>query len=81
MKLNEAINSIKEMCNATQKQIIDEIGIKQGAFTTMMKRNNMQVKTLIGIADALDYEVVLRPKKGTNKTERSVIIDMAGAEE
>lgn len=80
MKLNEAIKHIIKMCNTTQSKVAKDIGMKQGAFATIMCRNNMQVKTLVGIANGLDYEIVLRPKSGIGKNERSVIIDMAGEE-
>ena len=56
----------------------EDIGSSQGALSTMLVRNNMQVSTLIKIADGLGYEVVLRPTSGTAKAERTVVIDKAG---
>lgn len=76
MKLNEAINEMKE--NKTQKELADDIGYKQGALATALKRNNMQVKTLIAIAESCGYELVLRPTGGKNKAERTFMIDEAG---
>lgn len=78
MKLNEAIRNVIKMCNKTQNEVATDIGSSQGALATMLMRNNMQVQTLITIADNLGYELVLRPKSGTNKSERTVVIDSAG---
>ena len=78
MKLNDAIKEIIKMSNKSQNEVGREIGMQSGAFSTMMRRNNMQVKTLLSICNILGYEVVLRPAKGTNKSERTVIIEEAG---
>ena len=80
MNLKEAINKVIKMCNKTQKEVAEDIGTSQGALSTMLVRNNMQVSTLIKICEAMDYEVVLRPTKGTNVKERTVVIDTAGKE-
>jgi hypothetical protein len=76
MKLNEAIKEMRG--TKTQTELAENIGYKQGALATSMKRNNMQVKTLIALAESCEYEVVLRPKKGTNKAERTYVISEAG---
>lgn len=78
MKLNEAVKEIIKMCNKSQTEVGNDIGMQSGAFSTMMKRNNMQVKTLVTICNKLGYEIVLRPTEGTNRKERTVIIDEAG---
>ena len=80
MKLNEAIRELLKMCNISQNGLGEKIGMKSGAFATVMKRNNMQVKTLLAITNALGYEIVLRPKSGTNRSERTVVVDMVGEE-
>ena len=75
MKLNEAIKGM--LGTKTQSQLAEAINYKTGALSTLLKRNNMQVKTLITMAEAMDYELVLRPKSGTNKAERTYVINDA----
>lgn len=78
MKLSDGIKKIIELCNRSQNGVGTAVGYKSGTWATIMKRNNMQVKTLVAIANELGYEVVLRPKDGKNKEERSVVIDKVG---
>ena len=75
MKLNEAI--IKMQGVLKQTELAEKIGYKQGALATALKRNNMQVKTLLLIAKSCDYELVLVPKVG-NKKDRTYVIDEVG---
>lgn len=74
MKLNEAIEIMRG--NKTKTQLAKEIGYLPGAFATMMKRNNAQVKTLVALAESCGYEVVIMPKN-EKKTERMYVIDDA----
>ena len=76
MKLSEAIFEMKG--TKTQTELAEEIGYQQGALATALKRNNMQVKTLLMIADKCEYELVLRPTGGKNKAERTYVIDEVG---
>lgn len=75
MKLIEAIKEMKG--TKQQKELASDIGMQAGALGTIVKRNNMQVKTLIAIANACGYEVVVRPKDGLKKSERTYVIDNA----
>lgn len=67
--------------NKTQSEIAKGIGTTQGALATMLSRNNMQVATLYKIADSLGYDIVLRPRSGNDKKERTVVLDDLGIKE
>lgn len=76
MNLKEVIKVMSG--TKTQQEVAELIGSTQGALATMLSRNNMQIKTLLKIANALGYEIVLRPTSGKDKAERTVILDDLG---
>lgn len=76
MKLNEAIYEMKG--SKTLTELASDIGHKPGALGTVLKRNNMQVKTLVALLESCDYELVIRPTKGLSKGERTYVIDEVG---
>jgi hypothetical protein len=52
------------------------IGRKNPTFiSNMVTRGNCNVDTLLEIADALGYEIVIKPKSGENKAGRSIRLE------
>ena len=84
MNLKEAIKVMSGSLTQTQvAEKVRERGEKmtQSTLGTMLSRNNMQVATLAKIADALGYEIVLRPTGGKDKAERTVVLNELGKKE
>ena len=48
---------------------------RPSSLNTVLRANNPKIETLVNIIDALGYEVVLRPKNGSDKVSRSVILN------
>lgn len=52
------------------------IGRKNPTFiSNMVTRGNCNVDTLLEIADALGYEVIIKPKSGEEKAERTIRLE------
>ena len=76
MRISDAIKTILKNEHKTQKELSEMLGYPRiTTLNTSLRRGNMTTKKIIEICDALDYEIVLRPKSGTNKLERTVILD------
>ena len=69
MKLAKAINEMVEVKTSSHKRLAEKIGKKNGsAIGNIIMRNNCTVETLLDIADALEYDIVLKPKGNFGNT-------------
>ncbi len=69
MKLSKAINEMVEVKTSSHKRLAEKIGKKNGsAIGNIIMRNNCTVETLLDIADALEYDIVLKPKGNFGNT-------------
>lgn len=76
MNAGEAIKKIlKEDIHEDQKWLAKELGVAFSTLNTIVRKGNPTMGKLLWILDKLGYEVVLRPKKGTNISGRSIVID------
>ena len=63
MKLGKALNEMIEVKKSSHKRLANAIGKNNGsAIGNIVARNNCTVDTLLDIASALEYDVVLKPK-------------------
>ena len=76
MKTKKAIKKILKQEHMTQKVLSEKMGYaRPSSLNTVLRANNPKIETLVNIIDALGYEVVLRPKNGSDKVSRSVILN------
>lgn len=76
MKTKQAIKKILKQEHMTQKELSEKTGYaRPSSLNTVLRANNPKIETLVNIMDALGYEVVLRPKNGSDKVSRSVILN------
>ncbi len=69
MKLANAINDMIDVKTSSHKRLAEKIGKKNGsAIGNIIMRNNCTVETLLDIAEALEYDVVLKPKGNFGST-------------
>ena len=69
MKLANAITNMIEVKTSSHKRLADKIGKKNGsAIGNIIMRNNCTVETLLEIANALEYEILLKPKGNFGST-------------
>ena len=76
MKLGEAINKLVRDNKKSHASLSEMIGRKNPTFiSNMVSRSNANVATLLEITDALGYEVIIRPKSGDDKAERTIRLE------
>lgn len=69
MKLGKALNDMISVKTSSHKRLAEKIGKKNGsAIGNIIMRNNCTVETLLDIADALEYDIVLKPKGNFGNT-------------
>ena len=76
MKLGEAINKLVRDNKKSHASLSEMIGRKNPTFiSNMVSRSNANVATLLEITDALGYEVIIRPRSGDDKAERTIRLE------
>lgn len=69
MKIAKAINEMIEVKTSSHQRLAEKIGKKNGsAIGNIVMRNNCTVETLLDIAEALEYDIVLKPKGNFGNT-------------
>lgn len=69
MILGKAINEMINVKTSSHKRLAEKIGKNNGsAIGNIIMRNNCTVETLLDIAEALEYDVVLKPKGNFGST-------------
>ena len=69
MILGKALNKMIEVKTSSHKRLAEKIGKKNGSsIGNIITRNNCTVDTLLDITEALEYDVVLKPKGNFGST-------------
>ena len=69
MKLAKAINEMIRVKTSSHQRLAEKIGKKHGSVIgNIIMRNNCTVETLLDIAAALEYDVILKPKGNFGNT-------------
>lgn len=77
MNIHEAVKKILEMEHMTQVELAEKLGYKTIAGLNNALTRNATIGKVVTICDALDYEVQLVPRNGTEKKERTVVVNGA----
>lgn len=76
MQFGEAINKLVKDNKKSHASLAEMIGRKNPTFiSNMVSRSNANIVTLLEITDALGYEVIIRPKSGDDKAERTIRLE------
>ena len=69
MILGKAINKMIEVKTSSHQRLAEKIGKNHGSsIGNIIARNNCTVETLLEIANALEYEILLKPKGNFGST-------------
>ena len=69
MVLGDLVNEMISVKTSSHKRLAEKIGKKNGsAIGNIIMRNNCTVDTLLDIAEALEYDIVLKPKGNFGST-------------
>lgn len=75
MNVHEAVKKVLKNEHITQTELAKKMGFKtMGAINNALTRN-VSVEKLVNICNALDYDICLVPRSGTEKKERTVVVD------
>jgi DNA-binding phage protein len=78
MKMNfkEMMEKLIKDNKKSHASLAELIGRKNPTFiSNMVSRGNCNVDTLLEITDALGYEIIIKPKSGENKAERTIRLE------
>jgi hypothetical protein len=76
MIFREALNKLIKDNKKSHASLAELIGRKNPTFiSNMVTRGNCNVDTLLEITDALGYEIILKPKSGEDKAERTIRLE------
>jgi hypothetical protein len=76
MKLGEAINKLVKDNKKSHASLAKMMGRKTSTYiSNICIRNNTNVNTLLEITDVLGYEVIIKPKSGDDKAERTIRLE------
>ena len=76
MNFKEALKKLIKDNNKSHASLSELIGRKNPTFiSNMVSRGNCNIDTLLEITDALGYEIVIKPKSGENKAERTIRLE------
>jgi DNA-binding phage protein len=76
MKFKEMMEALIKDNKKSHASLAAMIGRKNPTFiSNMVSRGNCNVDTLLEITDALGYEIVIKPKSGENKAERTIRLE------
>jgi DNA-binding phage protein len=76
MKFKEMMEQLIKDNKKSHASLAALIGRKNPTFiSNMVSRGNCNVDTLLEITDALGYEIVIKPKSGENKAERTIRLE------
>ena len=82
MDLKNAITKLIKDNNTSQKGLAEKLNLKAAAsIGNIQVRNDAKVSLLIKMAEVLDYEIVIRPKHGSDRAERTIILDEVNIKE
>jgi hypothetical protein len=76
MRFKEMMEALIKDNKKSHASLAAMIGRKNPTFiSNMVSRGNCNVDTLLEITDALGYEIVIKPKSGENKAERTIRLE------
>lgn len=76
MNLKECLRKIIDDNNSSFARLADRLGYKSSASIGNISRvSDTKVSILINICNELDYDIIIRPRGGNDRAERTVVLD------
>jgi predicted XRE-type DNA-binding protein len=74
MTIGNAITKMIKDNHQTQEKLGKALGIRQNAVSNTVSRGNIGILKLLDIVEFFDYDIILKPRSGDNKDERTIKI-------
>lgn len=82
MNIQKAITKLIKDNKTTQGELANRLGLKsQASIANIISRGDCKVSALYNMCNELGYDVVLKPRHGDGKAERTITIDELDVEE
>lgn len=82
MNLRETITKLISDSKSTHADLAKRMGLKSPAsIGNIITRGDCKVSALFNICNELGYEIVIKPKHGDGKAERTIVITEMDVEE
>lgn len=76
MKLSECLRKLIADNNSSYARLAERMGYKQPASVgNMVQRGDIKVSQLIKVCNELDYDIIIKPRGGNDRAERTMILD------
>lgn len=76
MNLKEAMHKLIEDNNSSFARLAERLGYKRASsIGDIVGRGDTKVSILINICNELDYDIVIRPRGGNDRAERTIVLD------
>lgn len=76
MNLKECLRKMIEDNNSSFARLAERLGYKRAlSIGDIVGRGDTKVSILINICNELDYDIVIRPRGGNDRAERTIVLD------
>lgn len=82
MDLKETILKLIKDNKTTNADLAERLGLKRASsLTNITGRGDCKVSALFNICNELGYDIVIKPRHGENKAERTIVITEMNVED
>ena len=76
MNLKECLRKMIDDNNSSFARLADRLGYKScSSIVEISRRSDTKVSILINLCNELDYDIIIRPRGGNDRAERTVVLD------
>lgn len=76
MNLKDAIKKLIKDNNSSYARLAEKLGYKKAtSISNIVIAGDTKVSILMKICDELDYDIVIKPRGGDKRAERTVLLD------
>lgn len=76
MSLKECLKKLIADSNSSYARLAERLGYKRASsIGDIVGRGDTKVSILINICNELDYDIIIRPRGGNDRAERTIVLD------
>lgn len=76
MNLKECLRKMIDDNNSSFARLAERLGYERASsIGNIMNRSDTKVSILINICNELDYDIIIRPRGGNDRAERTIVLD------
>lgn len=76
MNLKECLRKMIDDNNSSFARLAERLGYeKPSSIGNVIKRGDARVSMMVKICNELDYDIIIRPRGGNDRAERTIVLD------